>query len=65
MQPDKFTGINVTIPYKTDVIRFLDELSPEAEKINALTRFLLKAALAVTIPIISALIIHLKASDKC
>ena len=32
---DKFSGINVTIPYKTDVIRFLDELSPEAEKINA------------------------------
>ncbi|HAA25086.1 MAG TPA: shikimate dehydrogenase [Ruminiclostridium sp.] len=32
---DKFAGLNVTIPYKTDVIPFLDELSPEAEKINA------------------------------
>ncbi|NLG87804.1 MAG: shikimate dehydrogenase [Clostridiaceae bacterium] len=30
-----FTGLNVTIPYKTDVIPYLDELSQEAEKINA------------------------------
>lgn len=39
---DKFTGINVTIPYKTDVIRFLDELSPEAEKINAVNTIFFK-----------------------
>ena len=30
-----FTGINVTIPYKKDVIPFLDELSPIAKKMGA------------------------------
>ncbi len=30
-----FKGINVTIPYKKTVIPFLDEISPEAEKIGA------------------------------
>lgn len=30
-----FTGINVTIPYKKDVIPFLDELSPVAKKLGA------------------------------
>ncbi len=30
-----FKGINVTIPYKTDVIKYLDEISDEARKINA------------------------------
>ncbi len=30
-----FTGINVTIPYKKDVIPFLDELSPAAVKMNS------------------------------
>lgn len=30
-----FKGINVTIPYKTAVIPFLDEISPEAEKVGA------------------------------
>lgn len=28
-------GLNVTSPYKRDVIRFLDSLSPEAERLNA------------------------------
>ena len=30
-----FTGLNVTIPYKKDVISYLDELSPTAEKLGA------------------------------
>lgn len=30
-----FTGINVTIPYKKDVIPFLDELSPMAQRMGA------------------------------
>lgn len=30
-----FTGINVTIPYKKDVIPFLDELSPKAVKMGS------------------------------
>lgn len=30
-----FTGINVTIPYKKDVIPYLDELSPVARKMGA------------------------------
>ena len=30
-----FTGINVTIPYKKDVIPFLDELSPKAIKMGS------------------------------
>ena len=30
-----FDGINVTIPYKTDVIRYLDEIDPDAERIQA------------------------------
>ena len=30
-----FTGLNVTIPYKKDVIAYLDELSPVAKKMGA------------------------------
>ena len=30
-----FTGLNVTIPYKKDVIPFLDELSPIAKRLSA------------------------------
>jgi len=42
---DKFAGLNITIPYKTDVIRFLDELSPEAKRINAVNTILFKERL--------------------
>lgn len=31
----EITGLNVTIPYKTDVIRYLDNIDPEAEKVGA------------------------------
>ena len=30
-----FTGLNVTVPYKKDVIPYLDSLSPRAEKLGA------------------------------
>ena len=30
-----FDGLNVTIPYKTDVLQYLDEISAQAEKIGA------------------------------
>ena len=30
-----YSGINVTVPYKKDVLPFLDELSPIAEKLGA------------------------------
>ena len=35
MKKHDFKGINVTIPYKKDVIPYLDVISPEAEKIGA------------------------------
>lgn len=31
-----YSGINITIPYKTDLIPYLDSLSPESEKIRAI-----------------------------
>lgn len=38
-----FTGINVTIPYKKDVIPFLDELSPTARKLGAVNTIVRRA----------------------
>ena len=35
LEEKNFKGINVTIPYKRDVIPYLDEISPEAEAIGA------------------------------
>ncbi len=35
LENHNFTGLNVTIPYKTEVIQFLDELSEEAQEIGA------------------------------
>lgn len=38
-----FHGINVTIPYKKDVIPFLDELSPAAKKMGAVNTIVRRA----------------------
>ncbi len=35
-------GANVTIPYKTEIIRFLDDISDEAEKIGAVNTLIVK-----------------------
>ena len=35
MKAKDFLGINVTIPYKSDVIPYLDYIDPVAEKISA------------------------------
>lgn len=35
-----FDGLNVTIPYKNEVIKYLDKISPEAEKIGAVNTVL-------------------------
>ncbi len=35
LESGKFSGLNVTIPYKESIIPFLDELSPEAKAIGA------------------------------
>ncbi len=40
-----FIGLNVTIPYKTEVIPFIDELSDEAVKIGAINTIELKNGL--------------------
>ncbi|AGC68287.1 shikimate dehydrogenase AroE [Thermoclostridium stercorarium subsp. stercorarium DSM 8532] len=41
-----FSGLNVTIPYKTDVIPYMQKLSPEAEKIGAVNTISLEGYLA-------------------
>ena len=38
----KLKGLNVTIPYKEEVLPYLDEISPEAEKIGAVNTILIK-----------------------
>ena len=37
-----YTGINVTIPYKKDVIPYLDELSPMAKRMGAVNTIIRK-----------------------
>lgn len=39
----QFKGLNVTIPYKQDVIQYLDELSPEAKEINAVNTIIFRS----------------------
>lgn len=38
-----YDGLNVTIPYKRDVMAFLDEISPEAERIGAVNTIVRKS----------------------
>jgi len=40
-----FRGLNVTIPYKSEVIPFMKQISPEAAKIGAVNTILLKGSL--------------------
>ena len=40
LKSGSFTGLNVTIPYKKDVIPFLDELSPVAKRLGAVNTIL-------------------------
>lgn len=42
MRKKNFKGINVTIPYKKSVIPYLDEISPEAEKIGAVNTIVVR-----------------------
>ena len=42
----KLSGANVTIPYKTAVMRYLDEISPEAEAIGAVNTISFKGGKA-------------------
>ena len=39
----QFDGLNVTIPYKQDVITYLDELSPEAKETNAVNTIIFRS----------------------
>lgn len=41
-ETEDIKGFNVTIPYKQDVIPFLDELSPEAKEIGAVNTVLIQ-----------------------
>lgn len=38
----QFSGLNVTIPYKTDIISYLDEIDTTAQKINAVNTIYFK-----------------------
>ncbi len=35
LQKEGYVGLNVTIPYKTDIMHYVDELTPEAQNIGA------------------------------
>ena len=41
-ETEGLVGFNVTIPYKQEIIPFLDELSPEAKAIGAVNTVLIK-----------------------
>ena len=35
----ELAGVNVTVPYKEEIIKFLDVLSPEAKKKNKISKY--------------------------
>ncbi|MGM9604517.1 MAG: shikimate kinase [Faecousia sp.] len=43
LKSGRFVGLNVTIPYKKDVIPFLDELSPVAKRLGAVNTIVRRA----------------------
>lgn len=43
LRSGEFTGLNVTIPYKKDVIAYLDELSPKAKLLGAVNTIVRRA----------------------
>lgn len=45
LRAEGYTGINVTIPYKTAVMRHLDDISPEARRIGAVNTIRIGARL--------------------
>ena len=41
IRSDQFSGFNITIPYKSDILTFVDDVSTEAEKIGAANTLLI------------------------
>lgn len=37
-----FKGLNITLPYKSDVVKYLDEIDPQAQKIGAVNTIVIK-----------------------